>query len=71
MKILLIEPGKTARAAELENNLTAMQKTPGGEHAAQIGTVTKEMPGKVILKTSIGGRRILSRLTGIQLPRIC
>lgn len=51
--------------------LTAMQKTPGGEHAAQIGTVTKEMPGKVILKTSIGGRRILSRLTGIQLPRIC
>ena len=30
MKILLIEPGKTARAAELENNLSAMQKTVGG-----------------------------------------
>ena len=30
MKILLIEPGKTARAAEMENNLTAMQKTVGG-----------------------------------------
>lgn len=30
MKILLIEPGKTARPAELENNLSAMQKTVGG-----------------------------------------
>ena len=51
--------------------LGAMRQMPGGEGAAQIGTVTKDMPGKVLLKTSIGGRRILPRLTGIQLPRIC
>ena len=44
---------------------------PGGEDAARIGTITKELPGKVLLKTSIGGRRILPKLTGLQLPRIC
>ena len=35
------------------------------------GTVTEDMPGKVLLKTLIGGRRILAKLTGMQLPRIC
>lgn len=51
--------------------LDAIRSVPGGEAAARIGTVTEEMPGKVLLKTPIGGRRILSRLTGAQLPRIC
>ncbi len=51
--------------------LGAMREVPGGENATQIGTVTEDMPGKVLLKTAIGGRRILPRLTGIQLPRIC
>lgn len=51
--------------------LEAIRKKTGGEHAAKIGTVTEEMPGKVLLKTPIGGRRILSKLSGLQLPRIC
>ena len=51
--------------------LDAVRKIPGGENAARIGTVTEDLPGKVLLKTPIGGRRILSKLTGIQLPRIC
>lgn len=51
--------------------LEAIRAVPGGENAAQIGTVTQNMPGKVLLRTPIGGRRILSKLTGIQLPRIC
>ena len=51
--------------------LDAIKKVPGGENAARIGTVTEDMPGKVLLKTPIGGRRILAKLTGIQLPRIC
>lgn len=51
--------------------LTAVRDVPGGENAARIGTVTEDMPGKVLLRTPIGGRRILSKLTGIQLPRIC
>lgn len=51
--------------------LNAIKKIPGGENAAQIGTITEDMPGKVLLKTPIGGRRILAKLTGMQLPRIC
>ena len=51
--------------------LEAMHRIPGAEQAARIGTVTEELPGKLLLKTSIGGRRILPKLTGLQLPRIC
>ncbi len=51
--------------------LDAMKKLPEGENAAIIGTVTQDMPGEVLLKTSIGGHRILPKLTGLQLPRIC
>ena len=51
--------------------IAAMRAVPGGENAARIGTVTDELPGKVMLRTSIGGRRILSKLSGMQLPRIC
>ena len=51
--------------------LNAIKKVPGGENAARIGTVTEDMPGRVLLKTPIGGRRILAKLTGMQLPRIC
>lgn len=43
----------------------------GGENAAIIGKVTSRYEGKVILKTSIGGTRILTKLSGAQLPRIC
>lgn len=51
--------------------LAAIRKIPGGERAAKIGTVAEDMPGKVLLKTQIGGHRILSKLSGLQLPRIC
>lgn len=51
--------------------LDAIKKVPSGENAARIGTVTEDMPGRVLLKTPIGGRRVLSKLTGMQLPRIC
>ena len=63
--LLVCDPSVT------ENILNALHTVPGGENAARIGTVTEEMPGKVLLRTPIGGRRILSKLTGIQLPRIC
>lgn len=54
-----------------ESVLDAISKVPGGENAARIGTVTEDMPGKVLLKTPLGGRRILAKLSGMQLPRIC
>ena len=51
--------------------LNALRAQPGGEQAAIIGTVTDSHPGHVVLKTLLGGSRILSKLSGAQLPRIC
>ncbi|MCR5089433.1 MAG: hydrogenase expression/formation protein HypE [Oscillospiraceae bacterium] len=42
-----------------------------GPEAAVIGRVTDERPGRVILRTPLGGRRVLQKLAGAQLPRIC
>ena len=48
-----------------------MQKNPYGRKTAIIGTVVSENPGRVFMKTAIGGTRILDMLAGEQLPRIC
>jgi hydrogenase expression/formation protein HypE len=42
-----------------------------GRAAAEIGTVTTEHPGRVILETAVGGRRVLDMPRGLLLPRIC
>lgn len=42
-----------------------------GARAAIIGEVTEEHAGKVVLKSRIGGKRIVNMLPGEQLPRIC
>ncbi|RJP66228.1 MAG: hydrogenase expression/formation protein HypE [Ignavibacteriales bacterium] len=65
-KILVFVPEKDS-----EKVLYAMKKNKYGEHSEIIGKVTNEFPGKVILKTSIGSRRIVDMLSGEQLPRIC
>jgi hydrogenase expression/formation protein HypE len=49
----------------------AMRKHRLGKEAAVIGIVTAEHPGKVLLKTGIGGHRLLEPLSGEQFPRIC
>jgi len=49
----------------------ALRALEGGEGAARIGTVTEIHPGKVFLKTRLGGIRFLPKLSGQQLPRIC
>ncbi len=51
--------------------LRVMRGTPEGGNAAIVGTVTEEGPGKVVMRTGLGGRRILQKLAGAQLPRIC
>ena len=56
---------------DAETALAAMRACPEGENAAVIGTVTENYPGKVTLRTPLGGRRILQKLSGAQLPRIC
>jgi hydrogenase expression/formation protein HypE len=57
--------------SEAEAVLEAMKKNPYGREAAIIGEVKAENPGKVVVKTVIGGKRLMDMLTGEQLPRIC
>ena len=56
---------------EAEKVLEAMRGNPLGSEAAIIGRVVEENPGKVLLKTGIGGHRLLEPLSGELLPRIC
>jgi len=42
-----------------------------GAMAAIIGSVTNEHPRQVLMKSNIGGRRVVNMLAGEQLPRIC
>lgn len=48
-----------------------LHKDANGINACIIGEVTATHPGKVMMKSSIGGHRIVGYLTGEQLPRIC
>ena len=51
--------------------LHIMQQYETGRHARVIGSVTTEKTGMTLMKTSTGSSRILSKLAGEQLPRIC
>ncbi len=65
-KVIAIVAREHADAA-----LAAMRAHPLGARAAVIGEVVVEHPGKVFLKSRIGGRRVVDMLSGEQLPRIC
>jgi len=58
-------------AEDAEKVLKAMKGLPEGENAAVIGEVSERYPGKLVMKTAFGGSRVLQKLTGAQLPRIC
>jgi len=51
--------------------LARMRAHEYGREAAIIGQVTAEHPGRVVLRTPLGARRIVDMLAGEQLPRIC
>ncbi len=51
--------------------LQAMRRHPLGAEAQIIGTVKKENPGLVTMRTPFGTTRIVDMLAGDQLPRIC
>jgi hydrogenase expression/formation protein HypE len=51
--------------------LAAMRAHPLGADAALIGEVVDEHPGRVYLRSRIGGMRVVDMLSGEQLPRIC
>ena len=56
---------------EAELVLGAMHQHPLGREACIIGEVISDHPGRVVLRTGIGGTRIVDMLSGEQLPRIC
>lgn len=65
-KVLACVPGEKA-----EEILHIMREHPLGTLARCIGEVTEDDPGRVFLRTRIGGHRLVDMLRGEQLPRIC
>jgi len=65
-KVLAIVPPAGAETA-----LAAMREHPLGKDARRIGEVVADDPGRVFMRTRIGGHRLVDMLRGEQLPRIC
>ena len=65
-KVLIIVAPESAELA-----LNLIQRFDIGKNARIIGSVTADHPGKVIMKSVIGGMRIIDKMAGEQLPRIC
>jgi hydrogenase expression/formation protein HypE len=51
--------------------LGAMREHPRGAEAAVVGEVVEDHPGRVRMRSRIGGNRVVDMLSGEQLPRIC
>lgn len=54
-----------------DNVLNEWRKTKLGTESEIIGEVTSDNPGTVVMKTTIGSKRIVDMISGEQLPRIC
>ena len=65
-KLIAVVPGDKADAI-----VERMRQNPLGRHARVIGEAIADHPGMVLMKTEIGGTRVLDTLFGEQLPRIC
>jgi hydrogenase expression/formation protein HypE len=59
--------------ADEEKNkiLSILGEFPEGQSSVIIGTVTGIEKGRLLLETPLGSKRLLTRLTGTMLPRIC
>ena len=72
--LYLANEGKIAAivpAGEADAALAALRSHPLGAGAVAIGRVKEGVPGRVTMRTVVGGRRIVDMLVGEQLPRIC
>lgn len=58
-------------AAQAEAALGAMHEAPYGAQACRIGEVLPDPAGRVLMRTAIGGTRVVESLSGEMLPRIC
>ena len=65
-KLLAFVPTEQAEAV-----LAVIRQSPYGKHACIIGETIDGHPGRVVMRTRIGGERIVDMLSGEQLPRIC
>jgi hydrogenase expression/formation protein HypE len=65
-KLVAIVPDEDA-----DKILEAMKKNKYAKEAVVIGEVAAEPPGRVVMKTVMGGHRIVDMLVGDLLPRIC
>ena len=63
--LAFVPAGVGERAAEI------LRRYPLGKEAAVIGRAVSEHAGSVIMRTRIGGERIVDVMSGEQLPRIC
>ncbi|MBI4669194.1 MAG: hydrogenase expression/formation protein HypE [Elusimicrobia bacterium] len=79
-EILGLDPFQVANEGKLiaivakeaaQKVLKRMRRNPLGKNAVVIGEIVPERPGLVIMKTKIGGTRVVEMLSGEQLPRIC
>jgi hydrogenase expression/formation protein HypE len=58
-------------APEAGRVLEVMRRTHYGQGAVQIGRVLADNPGRVLMETRLGSTRVVDRLAGEMLPRIC
>lgn len=58
-------------ATDAGRALEALRAVPVSNGAVQIGTVLEDASGIVILRSRVGGQRVVDMLSGEQLPRIC
>jgi hydrogenase expression/formation protein HypE len=58
-------------AGDVERVLQAMRAHPFGKNAAHIGEVVADRTELVILRSLVGGERVVTMLAGEQLPRMC
>ena len=65
-KLMAIVPAPDAEAL-----VSAMRLHPLGRDAAVVGEVVEGHPRYVVMVSSVGGERVVTRISGEQLPRIC
>ncbi len=58
-------------AEAADGALDAMRAHPLGGQAAIVGEVVEDHPRQVVLRSRVGGLRVVDMLSGEQLPRIC
>jgi hydrogenase expression/formation protein HypE len=65
-KALIVLPERRAATA-----LKVLRSLRYGEGSVQIGVVRAAPAGRVLMRTAIGGTRLVDTLAGEMLPRIC